>query len=600
MLSLIFVSRWIAMLKTPRVVFIFGCIALCLGLTHCSHVSREPSSGGTPLSTPYTLPSEAYLGLANKQVGEEHDALTLMAAGRAIYEGQLSEGEHLLSDLNNLPPVLAAEKTILLAKIDSQRDQPQATIRRLSTVKQIAALPVFYQVQYHDLLASAYELTGSPLEALGERILLDKLLPSASERMSNRRVMWLTLNRLPEPELNTLLAEQDSVSELQGWLRLALISKMPYQSDLLAQLRTWQKQYPNHPGDSLLRHAILDGQVAFSPQPKRVALLLPMSGSLSGPGSAVYEGFVAANQQSSQPIQLKVYDTTKGNVRALYQSAIVEGAQFVIGPLSKADVLEIATLEHPVPTLLLNDVEGRVSPGAYTFGLSPSSEAAQVAIKARRQGHRQAFLIAPTGPWGDDILRAFTRQWMARRGQVIEILRYDENTPMTQRLRELLQYSEPGLNVHGKMMGKPVRRQDFDMIFLLAYPSKAREIMPLLRYYYAGNVPVYSTSAVYAGTADSKLDRDLDGIIFCDMPFLFMHDLPNKHWPEQFNAYSRLYAIGMDSQALTQQLNQLLIFPAITAYNSNGLLYLAHGSHISRILAWGQFRQGRVVELSRT
>ena len=41
----------------------------------------------------------------------------------------------------------------------------------------------------------------------------------------------------------------------------------------------------------------------------------------------------------------------------LYQRALTEGADYVVGPLSKSDVAIIGAMEHPVPTLLLNDKE---------------------------------------------------------------------------------------------------------------------------------------------------------------------------------------------------------------------------------------------------
>ena len=45
---------------------------------------------------------------------------------------------------------------------------------------------------------------------------------------------------------------------------------------------------------------------------------------------------------------------------------------------------------------------------------------------------------------------------------------------------------------------RPRRRQDFDVIFLLASdPAQARRLRPLLIYHYSGDVPVYSSSAVY-------------------------------------------------------------------------------------------------------
>src|SRR5205823_5983563 len=63
------------------------------------------------------------------------------------------------------------------------------------------------------------------------------------------------------------------------------------------------------------------------------------------------------------------------------------------------------------------------------------------------------------------------------------------------------------------------RRQDADMIFMIAPPEYARQIKPLLNYYYAGNLPIYATSHVYQGIPNAALDNDLNGIQFCDMPW---------------------------------------------------------------------------------
>ena len=93
-------------------------------------------------------------------------------------------------------------------------------------------------------------------------------------------------------------------------------------------------------------------------------------------------------------------------------------------------------------------------------------------------------------------------------------------------------------------------------------------------------------------------DRDVDGLIFCDMPWVFTHQMGSRNWPEQFNSYNRLYALGMDSYALTTQLNHLLLFPAMGISDKSGVLYLNSSQQIARILAWGQFKQGLAQQIS--
>ncbi len=300
---------------------------------------------------------------------------------------------------------------------------------------------------------------------------------------------------------------------------------------------------------------------------------------------------------------IRVYDTNSANILSLYQQALEDNAEFVIGPLSKADVAKVAASNHPVTTLLLNDLDRRTQDNAYQFGLSPNTEARQVAVRAHKYGYSRVLVIAPSGTWGDDVLASFANQWRSQGGQVVDSLRYGAEDDLTTRMREFLHINvrdmrrKPTKKSAGEsyLASVPPHRQDFDVIFLLAYPAKARQIVPLLKYYYVGDIPVYATSAVYAGNLDRQKDRDLDGVIFCDMPWVFNHQTyHNPYWPEQLNSYNRLYALGLDSYALTSQLNQLLLFPALGVHDQTGVLYMTPLHQIARISQWGQFRQGVV------
>ena len=82
------------------------------------------------------------------------------------------------------------------------------------------------------------------------------------------------------------------------------------------------------------------------------------------------------------------------------------------------------------------------------------------------------------------------------------------------------------------------------------------------------------------------------------MPWVFSHQVGSRNWPEQFNSYNRLYALGMDSYALSSQLNQLILFPALGVSDKSGVLYLSSNQQIARILAFGQFKQGQALLMS--
>nr|WP_238585364.1 penicillin-binding protein activator [Legionella steigerwaltii] len=563
------------------------------------------------IASPYAKPTASYLTQAKNQEGSEKQQSLLLAAGRLISEGQWRQGAAILAQTSDLTPTLMDQKNLLLAQIDLIRDRPKMALSKLTSITERDEFVPYQKIQFHELLAQAYRGTDKPLESIEERIKLESLLTDEENQANNRRTLWLTLTHVPQAELNSLAAKASDQSVLQGWLQLALISRK-YRDNpksLLAALDQWQSHFTNHPANHILPNPLDSIANKMRSQPKQVALLLPLSGALQGPGAAVRDGFMAAykSNNSNTPMQVKTYDTSKGDVASLYQNAINEGADYVVGPLTKSQVAVVAALEHPVPTLLLNDADTNIQENSYLFGLSPVNEAIQVAIRAKNKGYSRALIIAPGNDWGKEVTKAFTQQWQKSGGRVVDTFLYGAKDDLNKKMKDFLQISnsqQREKNIR-ELLGQKIqpvisRRQDFDMIFLLAYPSKARQIMPLLNYYYAGDVPVYATASVYGGSANPLKDKDLDGIIFCDIPWVFAHQAGTRNWPEQFNSYNRLYALGMDSYTLATQLNQLMLFPADQSRNGEGILYLKPSQQVARVLEWGQFKQGLVHSLGET
>ena len=65
----------------------------------------------------------------------------------------------------------------------------------------------------------------------------------------------------------------------------------------------------------------------------------------------------------------------------------------------------------------------------------------------------------------------------------------------------------------------PRRRQDLDVIFMATTPAFGRQLKPSLNYYFAYDIPVYSTTSIYEGLPDSMRDRDLTDIRIPIMPW---------------------------------------------------------------------------------
>jgi outer membrane PBP1 activator LpoA protein len=353
-------------------------------------------------------------------------------------------------------------------------------------------------------------------------------------------------------------------------------------------------------------------------QPQKIALLLPLQGQYAASAQAIRNGFLAAyyydKQNNSSVPDVVVLDTSMQNVRSVYDQAVAQGANFVVGPLTKDQVSELASSSNlPVPTLALNslDTNQAVPNNMYFFGLSPRDEAIQAAEKASQDGHHNAIVIAPATPWGQGVASAFTQRWQSLGGTVVGNLAFTHEQNLSTDIGNLLQVDKSVRSSQGfkkaikdKVPLNQLHRQDFDMVFIVASPSQARLIRPLLKFYFAGNIAEYATSSVYSGRPSPMHDRDLDGIMFCDMPWTLDDNgqlSPNLAaiksriialWPSSYQSYPKLYAMGIDAYNLVQNFNRLGSSSQSALPGATGNLYISGSHEISRQLPWARMQNG--------
>lgn len=351
----------------------------------------------------------------------------------------------------------------------------------------------------------------------------------------------------------------------------------------------------------------------------KIVLLIPMHGKLAATGTAIRNGFLAAyyydKSQTGPTPKVQVIDSSQGDITTLYQQAVDQGASLVVGPLLKNNVAAIANLHNlPVPTLALNTLDNLTYsiPNFYQFGLSPIDETIQIAQGAYEQGHRNALVIAPQGNWGQTISTSFINQWQQLGGKVVGTLAYGSQKSLASDIQDLLKINQSDQRadelkgvLHENLRFIPRHREDADMIFLVALPAQARSIRPMLKFYYAGDLPVYSISAIYSGTPDPNRDHDLNGIEFCDMPWVLYgdHQLTTRLeqirqrittlWPKSFNNYPKLYGLGIDAYMLTSDLHELVSNPSTGVPGATGMLYIRGYGHIFRQCAFAKFVNGK-------
>ena len=341
----------------------------------------------------------------------------------------------------------------------------------------------------------------------------------------------------------------------------------------------------------------LNSAQADSDSPQLIALLVPLQGPLAGVGQAVKQGFAAAAQENGHSPQIIIVDTTKEpSIQAAYAKALAQKAQFVVGPLLKPQVQTLAGVQLSTPVLALNYLNPDIStpPELYQFGLSPLDEAREAARKAWQRGLRSALVMTANGNWGTQIGQAFADEWKNLGGNISDRLTLAQNSSaLTQQISHFLQFKPP----HD-------RRTDFDVIFLASDPKLGRQVNPLLKFFYAGNIPVYATAAIFSGLPNRRLDNDLNHIIFCSAPWALGRNTPNPLLYEQlqaanspgfFRRHRSYYALGVDALHITQQLPRLNQSSSQTLSGATGQLTLNTQHRIVREMPCAQFRRGYLV-----
>jgi outer membrane PBP1 activator LpoA protein len=544
----------------------------------------------------------------------------LLAVDSLIRGGDFEQAAAILADL---PPGEPDERqrqhlAVAQSELAINAQQPEQALELLQPVP--AEGP--YAAEYRRLRATALRQMGDYFASAQEYIARDELLTDPDALMENRFFTWEVLNGLSDDELQQRRTAPPP-DTLSGWMELVELTRLYLQQpDALAEvIPRWQMRYPGHPaGDAFLAKLLDSMRVAGQP-PAQVALLLPLSGALAAPASAIRDGLLAAYYDTSEGTTrsvIRIYDVGEDPemVVDVYQRAVADGAQFVIGPLRKEAVRILMQQETlPVPVLALNHAgtPELFHSAVFQFGLAPEDEAREVARHARREGYTRAVTLVPEGDWGNRVLAAFAEEWISLGGVLLEQQTYDpgvvdHGTVISAALN--LDGSKSRHQRLVRLLGQPLeyeprRRQDADFIFLLATPQQARLLRPQLSFYRASRLPIYSTSHVYTGHPDQARDSDTNGIVFCDMPWTLesgdswqhLHRYIYDHWPANAAQYGRFYALGIDAWRITPYLGQLGGVLLGTYQGVTGNLSLDNRQQVHRTLRWAEFRNGLPVLL---
>jgi len=455
---------------------------------------------------------------------------------------------------------------------------------------------------------------GKPLETAKLRMQISQYLKTPQEIEKNHDFIWDALNRITEKSMIRAMSEPQS-QELRGWLELNLIVRRSNMLPVKMEpwIDRWYQLYGDHAAAPNYAINLLEESKRIYINPTRIALMLPFSGRLEKVADAIQNGFLYAYYQDpDQVADLEIInastDPAKFNLQ--YQQAIQNGADFIVGPINK-ELIDLLQQQEQlvVPTLTLNygkDVdEARLN--LYQFGLRPEDEAEQIADYALSQDKHHALVLVPDSGWGSRLQRAFSERFESLGGRVVGSAVYPgKKNDYSTSIKNLLNLTSSN---HRKIILQKTieeqvkfdarRRQDIDMIFIAANSRQARLIKPQLKFHRAQNVPVYATSHISSSAGNANDDRDLNEILFVDIPWMLDNSGNYDHqqiallWPDASQRFSRLFALGIDAYRMIPSLRRLMINPDESIQHNTGLLSVNKYGRVRRALLMATYEKGQ-------
>ncbi|HCL9033453.1 TPA: penicillin-binding protein activator [Proteus mirabilis] len=325
------------------------------------------------------------------------------------------------------------------------------------------------------------------------------------------------------------------------------------------------------------------------------------------------EAFAGNSHVQLDPIvqnnrQVIMYDTNSQPIDLLLKQVQQEGADLIVGPLLKPEVIKTIELKSGLPVLALNEVDN--IPLATTvcfFSLSPEDETRNAAQHLRQQQKSNPLIIVPDNKFGQRMAQTFADEWQRSGGGTVLQQTFGS-------LDSLKSSINRGVGI--RMTGTPVLPTDnaplpldtasmpttngaIDSVYIIATSDELTLIKPMIDMAISTKKrpPIYVSSRSNQGGMGPDFRMEMDGIQFSDIPLMTGANLPlmQKASSKFANDYSlmRLYAMGIDAWSLANNYNELT--KGTLQFNGvSGSLRVEDNCTIYRQLPWMQFKQGKI------
>jgi uncharacterized protein len=552
-----------------------------------------------------------YERLGAETTGNDSVEFRLRAIRAWLMAGRPAEADRVLDLLpGGLTQQQELEKGLLRiqsAVAQGRGDEAWRDISAMQTPTTPAAAARYYEVRQQVAIATGHLVDGIRCELARER-----LIGPGDARIARSDLLG-QLRTAAERGVS-LVPPPASDATIRGWLEAASVAADNARNPTLgaSRLAAFRARFPSHPALVSLSGepgvGIEEPAVKLESAP-HLALMLPLSGRTSVPAAQIRDGFMTAYYQlpaNSRP-RLRVYDSATTAIADSVAAATAAGAEFIVGPLTREEVIAAADLLTTRPPLLaLNFLPTERAPPErfFQFALSPEDDARAVARYIGASGRRHGVVLTPEGDWGTRVAAAFDEELRAAGGSVLgqasynsvdkdytasitQVLRTDDSRARAQRIQAAI-----GQKLEFET---PRRRPDIQFIFAPSQPITARLLRPQLRYQFAGDIPTYTLGDAYE--PHPTANQEIEGVMFPDMPWMLgdaglatdVHDLARQAFGDSAAKRGRLFAFGYDALRIAIALQR---GGSINPQGLTGTLSIDAQGRVRRELEWVRIKSG--------
>jgi uncharacterized protein len=563
--------------------------------------------------------SSYYLSQADNSSGSVKVNWQLLAIRALIKENKLTQANTLLS---NLPSDLNAEQ-----KEEKLLSQGEIAVkkRRPFDLNQLTIVDLNNSQLYrYYMIKLGLDINSKDINAQAHDYLQLEKYVSETEKRQLLNSTWNFFSKLKADKIGKVLVGEDDIT-LQGWIDLAyayqqnndvpapqdddtpdtIATKSQNQKQLLKQaINNWAIQYPDHPAKEII--SILTGEqtLAVDANGKKVALLLPLSGSSRIFGETIRQGYIDAIKFFPQEPQQNVIvvDTTSAPMDALIQQAQEQHVELIVGPLLKNEVTKIKELAPAIPVLALNKVDKTTTSANKMcfFALSPEDEAKDAADHIYSQNKIKPLVLVPQNDLGRRVAQSFAAQWaqLSANSSQAYVQYFGNAKTLSANMNH---------NVGISLAGSPISNDEvssgemisagFDAIYIYASYDELTLIKPMLDMGANKNignssaVMLYSSSKSHVANASDDFYYDMNKTEYAEIPMIQKGNVNTKIPSNVQKDYSlmRLYAMGIDAWRLTNRFYQLNSYQLNFLDGMTGKLSTSDQCEVTRSLSWQQY-----------